>query len=298
VTLILPRSAALAAVVALAGCWVPIERGRQMEARIQRLEVQNVEQERTLAEQKEIVRERVAKVDQKIQEVQAKIDELNQAARRSGADLGVQLTRLQDEFSRVKGDLEVAQHKLAQIEKGLGALDSKTEGRFAALKGAGALDQYEAKQKLATLPKGDDKAGLLALAQKEEKEGDKGVARELYEEYARKWPGDPRAAEARFHAAEISFAQKRWREALLAYGKVAEDFPRSDLAPEALLGAAESMLHLDMKDDARAVLAQLVEKYPKHKAATRAKERLAELAPLPPPPPPPAEKKKPAPKKK
>jgi TolA-binding protein len=275
--------------LALAGCWVPIERGRQMEARIERLEVQSADQERTLAEQKEVIRERVARADQKIQEVQAKLDELNQAARRSGADLGVQLGRLQDEFSRVKGDLEVSLHKLAQLEKGVAAVDAKTDERFAALKGAGALDDLEARQRLAALPKGDEKNALYALAQKEDKDGARGVARHLYEEYARRWPSDPRTAEARFRAAEIHFDQRRWREALLGYGKVAEDFPRSDLAPEAMLGAAEAMIRLDMKEDARATLAQLVQKHPKHKAAARAKERLAQLAP------PRAEKKKPAP---
>jgi tol-pal system protein YbgF len=269
------------------------ERGRQLQARIERLEVQSVEQQRTLEQQREVVRERVAKVDQKIQEVQTKIDELNQAARRSGADLGVQLGRLQDEFARVKGDLEVAQHRLAEIEKGVTALDSKTEGRFAALRGAGALDEYEAKQKLASLPRGEDKGGLFALAQREEKEGDKGVARELYQEYARRYPSDPRTAEAQYRAGEILFGQKRWREALLAYGKVAEDFPRSDLAADAMLGAAESMVRLEMKDDATAVLEQLVEKYPKDDAAKRARERLKELAPPPASPP-----KKPAPAKK
>jgi tol-pal system protein YbgF len=270
--------AALAA-AGLAGCWVPIERGRQMEARIQKLEVQGVEQQRTLDEQKEVVRERVAKADQKIQEVQAKIDELNQAARRSGADLGVQLGRLQEDFTRVKGDLEVAQHKLDEVEKGIAALDQKTDGRFAALKGSGALDEYEARQRMAALPKGDEKTSLLALAQKAEKDGDAGVAREMYEEYARKWPSDSKAAEARFRSGQLAFGQKRWREALLAYGKVAEDFPRSDFAPDAMLGAAESMLKLEMNDDAKAVLGQLVSKYPKSKAAARARERLAELQP-------------------
>lgn len=271
------------AVGTLAGCWVPIERGRQMEARIQKLEVQSVDQQRTMDEQKEVVRERVAKVDQKIQEVQVKIDELNRAARRSGADLGVQLNRLQDEFARVKGDLEVAQHKLSDLETGLGALDQKTEGRFAALKGAGALDEYDARQKMAALPKGgDEKGALLALARKTDQAGDTGVAREMYEEYARRWPSDPKTAEARYRSAQISFGQKHWREALLAYGKVAEDFPRSDLAPDAMLGAADSMVKLDMKDDAKAVLHQLVSKYPKSKGATRAKERLAELQPGPP----------------
>lgn len=270
--------AALAA-AGLAACWVPIERGRLMEARIQKLEVMGVDQQQTLDEQKQLVRERVAKADQKIQEVQTKIDELNQAARRSGADLGVQLGRLQDEFARVKGDLEVAQHRLAEVEKGLAALDQKTDGRFAALKGAGALDEFEARQRISSLPKGDEKGALLALAQKAEKDGDAGVAREMYEEYARKWPSDPRSADARFRSAQLSFGQKRWREALLSYGKVAEDFPRSQLAPDAMLGAADSMLKLDMAEDAKAVLQQLVSKYPKSKAASAAKQRLAELAP-------------------
>ena len=66
----------------------------------------------------------------------------------------------------------------------------------------------------------------------------------------RKWPADPRSAEAGFRAGELLFGQKRFREALLSYGKVAEDFPRSDRAPHAMLGAAESMVRLDMKDEA------------------------------------------------
>jgi tol-pal system protein YbgF len=286
------RAAAALAALPLAACFVPVEKGRQMEARIQRLEVQNVEQQRTLEEQRQAVRERVEKVDQKIKEVQAKIDELNQAARRSGADLGVTLSKLQDEFAKVKGELEVAQHRLGELDKAVGGLRADTDARFTALKGQGALDAYEARQRIAALPKQDDKAALLALAQKEADRGEKGVAREIYEEYVRRWPSDPKAAEAGFNAGELLFGQKRYREALLAYGKVAEDFPRSDRAPLALLGAAEAMVRLDMKEDAAAVLGQVLEKYPRTDAAAKAKARLQELAPPEPPP-----EKKPAPEK-
>jgi tol-pal system protein YbgF len=217
-------------------------------------------------------------------------------SRKSGANLAVELGKLQEEFARVKGELEASQHRLGQLEKELNTLESSTDGRFAALKGTGALAEHEAKQKLAALQRPDDKAAVFAAAQKEEKDGDKAVAREMYEEYARRWPSDVRTAEARFRSGEIAFGQKRYRDALLAYGRVAEDFPRAEIAPDAMLGAGEAMLKLDMKEDARAVLEQLVEKYPKSKAAGRAKDRLSDL--LPPPPPPPAEKKKPAPKKK
>ncbi len=287
------RAVLAAAVVAAAssqGC-VALEKGRQLEARVQRLEVQNVEQQRSLEDQRETLRERIATADQKIAEVQKKIDELNQVSRKSGANLSVELSKLQDDFTRVKGDLEASQHRLGDVENGLKKLQGDTEGRFAALKGAGALDDYTARQKLAALPKPDDKSAVLAAAQREERDGDKGVAREMYDEYARRWPSDPHTADARFRAGEIAFGQKRWRDALLSYGKVAEDFPRAEIAPDAMLGAAESMVNLDMTDDARAILEQLVQKYPKSKAAARAKGRLAELAPPP-------EKKKTAPKRR
>jgi TolA-binding protein len=261
-----------------------------MEARIQRLEVQNVEQQRSLEAERQAVRERVEKVDQKIREVQQKIDELNQAARRSGADLGVSLSRLQDEFARVKGDLEVAQHRLGEIDKAVGALRTDTDARFAALKGQGAMDAYEARQRISALPRPDDKAAIFSLAQSTEEKGEKGIARELYDEFVRKWPADPRAAEAGVRSGDLLFGMNRFREALLAYGRVAEGFPRSDRAPPAMLGAAESMLRLEMKDDGISVLRQLVDRYPKSEAAAKARARLAELAPAAKPAKPPQKK--------
>ncbi len=276
------RLAAALLVLPLAACFVPLEKGRQMEARIQRLEVQNVENERALDEQRQAYRERMERVDQKLKEVQAKLDELNQASRRSGADLGVTLTRLQDEVAKLRGELEVDQHKLGEVDKAATALRTDTDARFAALKGQGAMDAYEARQKIAALKRPDDKAAVLALAQQQEEKGEKGVAREIYEEYLRRWPNDPKAAEAGFRAGQLLFDQERFRDALLAFGRVAEAFPKSDRAPSSMLGAAESMLKLEMKDDAISVLRQLVERYPRSEAAAKARARLKELAPPPP----------------
>jgi TolA-binding protein len=285
------RVAVVLAALSLTACFVPIEKGREMEARIQRLEVQNVENERALQEQRQAYRDRMERVDQKLKEVQAKIDELNQAAKRSGADLGVTLSRLQDEFARLRGELEVEQHKLGDLERSATALRADTDARFAALKGQGAMDAYEARQKMAALKKPDDKAAVLTLAREQDEKGEKGIAREIYEEYVRKWPTDPKSADASFRAGEILYGQGRFRDALLAYGRVAESFPRSDRAPPAMLGAGESMLKLEMKEDAVSVLGQLVDRYPKSDAAAKAKALLKELAP-PPPAKKPAEKPK------
>jgi TolA-binding protein len=288
------RSAAPALLLLLSACWVPIERGRIMEARLDKLEVDAAAQDRRIDEQQRLLKDRVTAADRKLAEVQQKIDELNQAARRSGADLGVQLARLQDEFAKVRGDLEVARHDLDQVRRGVDALDQRTEKRFTALKGRGALDELEAKERIETLAKPDDKAGLLALADKEASAGNRGVARELYDEYVRRWPADPAAAEAAFRSGEVAVGQKRWREAISSFGWIYEKAPRSERVPDAMFGMALAMLEVDdLRRDAPTVLRELVEKHPRTPAAARAKQKLAEIAP-----PPPAEKKKPAPPRK
>jgi TolA-binding protein len=270
------RRAPLLLLVATTACWVPIERGRQMEQRIARLEVESEESARRDEEQRALIKDRVARIDKKI-------EELNQAARRSGADLSVQVQRLQDDVAKLRGVLEVDEHRLVEIEQSISGLRSETEGRLAAMKGTGALDEFEAKRKIGELPRPDDKAAFFALAEQEEASGDKGVARALYEAYVKRWPTDPRSAEAGLKNGELLFAARRYREALLAYGKSAEDFPKAERAPEALVGAAESMVQLDMRADAKDIFAQVVERYPKSAAAKKAKARIAELYAAPKP---------------
>ncbi|HEU4383807.1 MAG TPA: tol-pal system protein YbgF [Anaeromyxobacteraceae bacterium] len=276
-----PARAAALLCLAASACWVPVERGQQMEERIQRLEEENVLNLRQLEEQRAVVRERVATVDKKIAEVQKKLDELNAAAHRTGADLSVNQDRLIEEMRGLRGKLEEAQHRLDLIDKETASLKGDTEGRFAALKGAGALEEFESKKKAAELKRPADKAAFLALAQKQEQAGERGVARELYEEYVKKWPSDPRSADAWFRLGEIAYGDKRYREAVLAFGKVVQDFPRSDKAPDALLRTGESMVALDLKDDAKAMFQDVMARFPKSTAAQKAKARLAQLGAAP-----------------
>ena len=219
--------------LAASACWVPLEQGDLMESRLDKLEASDDakarrldELQRRIDEQDRVVKDRVAAVDRKIVEAQQKIDELNQAARRSGADLGVSVSRLQDEVAQAKGDLEVQQHKLGQLEAQLAESQQSSEKRFAALRGRGALDEAEAKQLLESLPRQDDKAGLLALAQGQEQKGNAGVARQLYEEYLRRFPSDPGAADAAVRSGDLAAGQGRWKEAFIGYGWVYKNAPQ------------------------------------------------------------------------
>ncbi len=269
---------AFSLLLVVTGCWVPVEKGRQMDARIQRLEAETAATTQQLEEQRTVVRDRIAKVDQKIVEVQKKLDELNNTAHRSGADVVANQDRLQESLTRMVGQLEEHQHQLQQTDVRLAQLQSDTEARFAALKGAGALEDYEGRKRAETLKRPADKGEFLALAIQQEQAGERAVARQLYDEYVKKWPTDPRAADAWFRMGEISYGEKRYREAVLSYGKVAQDFPRSDKAPDALFRTGEAMLALDLRDDAKAIFQDVAKRYPKTTAAKKANARLAEMA--------------------
>lgn len=316
----LPRLAALALLAALLpACWVPLQRGREMEARLDRLEAGSRDTAERLEAQQKRVRETLAALDKKLAEAQAKLDELNVAARRSGADLGVSVQRLQDEVTGLKGDMEVQRHDLQKLEEALASYRDRTDKRFAGLAGKGALDDALARERIDALPRNADRATIQAAAQKAEEEGEKGVARALYDEVAARfprdpgapdavfrsaellaslerpreavgryrdvyttWPSSPRAAEAAFRAGQLLAQERRWRDALVAYGWVYERAPRSERAPAAMLGMADAMGELDeLKKDARVVLQELVAKYPKSEAAAAARQRLARMAPAP-----------------
>lgn len=268
------RRIAAPLLLALSACWVPVEKGRQMDDRIGRLEGEQALMQKQQEEQRSVVRDRIARVDQKL-------EELNTSSHRTGADVVANQDRLQETVTRLRGLLEEEQHRSQQLEQMIAQLRSDTDARFAALRGAGALDEFEARKKAEGLARPSDKAAFFALAQQQEQAGEKGVAKQLYEEFTKKWPTDPRAADAWFRIGEMSFGDKRYREAVLAYGKVAQDFPRSDKAPDALYRTGEAMIALDLKEDAKAILGDVVARYPKTSAAKKATARLAEMKKAP-----------------
>jgi chromosome segregation ATPase len=120
------RGIALVALACASACWTPAEKGRQMEARLDKLEGESQASAKELDQQKAALRERIAAVDRKI-------DELNSTARRSGADLAVNQDKMLDELTRLRGQLEELSHRLSELEQNLAQQKNDTDARFAAL---------------------------------------------------------------------------------------------------------------------------------------------------------------------
>jgi len=219
------------------------------------------------------------------------LENLDRASRRSGADIGVQMQKVVEDMSELRGLVETYQHRTDELDGLVKQLGEATDKRLTELQGTEAVRAAEAKKKAEALQKPTDPKAFLQLAQEKLQAKELPLARGLFAEFLKKWPKDPGAGQAHFGLGETYFGEEKWREALFEYGKVIQEFSKAPSAPEAYLRSSESFKKLGMGAESRLALEELVKSYPKSEAANTAKARLVELdkakKPVPPKPVPP-----------
>ncbi|WP_257455475.1 tetratricopeptide repeat protein [Archangium lipolyticum] len=271
------RLALIALPLAISGCFYPADRGRALEARIEKLDATQAQLQAELKQTRAQLDATLPRIDEKVAEVTKALQSLDTASRRTGADISVQLQKTVEDLAQLRGQVETYLHKIGELETALAKTNEDTEKRLLELKGEAALKEAEARKKAEELKRPTDKKEFLAMAQEKAKAGDTAVARQLYTEFLKKWPKDALAAEAHYGLGETYFAEDKCREALPEYGKLLQDYPKAEPTPEAYLRSSDCFKKLKMPEESRLALEELVKSYPKSEAAKTAKNRLAEL---------------------
>jgi TolA-binding protein len=275
------RNRLLAALLlALAACY-PASRGKELEARIDKLDASSQELAKQLQEERDALKQQAGDLQAKEVDLSARLDKLEKASRTSDADVGVQIQSVREDLAKLHGDVDQYQHRIDLLEQSLKQLSESTDEKLAAAKGSDALKQLQAQKEAAQLKRPTDKVEYLKLADEKAASGDAALASTLYGEWLQKWPKDPLAASAHYSLGKLDQDQNHHREALSEFGEVAKNFSKSDKAPPALLRSSESFAALGMADASRLALEALVKDYPKSQEAKIAKERLKKPAPAP-----------------
>jgi tol-pal system protein YbgF len=271
------RRLALLALLALSGCFYPADRGRALEAKVDKLSADNTRMTEELKQAREQLAATLPRIDEKVAEVTKALDSLEKGSRRNDADIGIQLQKTVEDLANLRGQVETYLYKISELETALGKVTSEAEKKQLAQQGPDAVKEAEARKQAEALKRPEDKKEFLALAQEKAKAGELSVARQLYSEFMKKWAKDPLMGEAHFGMGETYFAESKCREALFEYGKVMQDFSKTPSAPEAYLRSADCFGKLKMMEESRLALEELVKSFPKSEAAKTAKTRLAEL---------------------
>ncbi|XXF80268.1 tol-pal system protein [Myxococcaceae bacterium GXIMD 01537] len=271
------RLVLLALLTALPGCFYPADRGKALEARVDKLDADNTQMRAELKEAREQLAATLPRIDEKVAEVTQALKSLDSASRRSTADIGVQMQKSVEDLAQLRGQVETYLYKIGELETALAKNAEEADKKLLALKGPDALKEADARQKAQALDRPADKKEFLALAQAKAKAGEVLVARQLYSEFLKKWAKDSLVGEAHFGMGETYFTEEKCREALFEYGKVLQEHTKTASAPEAYLRSSDCFKKLKMAEESQLALEELVKNHPKSEAAKTAKTRLAEL---------------------
>jgi tol-pal system protein YbgF len=251
------RLALLAAFATCAACVTTRQEGEDMRNRIGALEKAVKEQgEAAAADRQKMQQEQ----QQKLQQLQEALDTLNRAARKSGADLGVDLEKAQNDLAQIRGNQEVLAHRLDVVEQQNADRDKKIEGN------AQALAQKQKEAQAAARP--TDKMGLYTLARQKLDAGDGPGARQLLGEFLQRYKNDELAPNAQYWLGESLYGEGRYNDAIVEFQKVIKEHKTSDKVPDALLKIGMSF---QAEKDCKNALLFYEEVVQAHKGAPAAK---------------------------
>jgi tol-pal system protein YbgF len=240
--------------LACGACVTTAQEGQQMQKDIaalradlkKEIETANADRQKLSSEQQ-----------QRAKALQEALDQLSRAARKSGADLAVDLEKAQNDVAALRGQIEVLQHRLDAVEKTSQdqqkALD--TTGQFVA-------------QRQKELENPTDRGGLYNLARQKLDQGQSGKARELFQDFLRRYPKDELAGNAQYWVGESFYAEKKWNDAIVEFQRVLKDHKGSEKVPDALVKIGMSF---QAQGDCQNALLFFDEVQQAHKAAPAAK---------------------------
>jgi tol-pal system protein YbgF len=239
----------LIAAASTSGCFafVTKEEGRELK--------QQIDDVRTLSAKNELrAAELTKELDEQLKRLRLVVDEATKVVTRNSADVGLQVQKLQTDLAQITGRVDDLQHASDALTKQFqdyrAASDTKLE----------QLVNNSTAAKNPPIPETPD--ALYAEADKRLAAQQWPEARRLYDAFINRYPGDPRAARAQYNIGEAYNAEKRTANAMQAYTRVHDNFPKSDVVPDAMYKTALGFYTLKYCSDAKVWLEELLKHYP------------------------------------
>lgn len=175
-----------------------------------------------------------------------------------------------DQLERIEQMLRSNKDRIIRIEQYLN-FETKEPALKSGKDSATTSDLSAAKQLSA-----DD---IYTSAKQAFDQGDFEAARKGFQQFLERYPKSEHADNAQFWVGETYYREKWYEKAILEYQKVIEKFPKGNKVPASFLKQGLAFASLGDKANARLILTELVQKYPKSNEAKIATQQLKGLTP-------------------
>ena len=208
------------------------------------------------------------------------LDQATALLTRNSADVGAKVAKTETDIDALQGRIdELAHAGDLRDQRDRQSNDDRTrlETRIA------ALEQTQTKivDKVApSLP--DDKDQLWAQAAARLAGGQRDDGRRFYRVFIQRFPDDPRAPQAYLAIGQSFVAENKYPNAAAEFQNVlAGKYSHSPEVPEAMWQLASAFTQLKFCTDARALLTDLLKRYPRSPRAADAKREIKQLTKMP-----------------
>jgi TolA-binding protein len=204
------------------------------------------------------------------------LDEATALLTRNSADVGAKAAKSEQDIQALQGRIEEIAHSIDLETRQATEARTQFESRLA------ALEQTQNKIVDRVAPEmPNDKDQLWAQAGQRLSSGQRDDGRRFYRVFIQRFPQDPRASQAHL-AIGMSFVQEsKYPNAAAEFQKVLQDYASSPEVPESMWQLSLAFVQLKFCGDAKALLSDLVKRYPKSARAADAKGELKSIAKLP-----------------
>lgn len=207
-------------------------------------------------------------------------------------DMQNQIESLKQEVSRLKGELELANHNVEATQQRQKDLYGDTDTRLrklevgstpAAAPSNGASNDTPAAHPAtpataSAMPaKTTQEYQLLELANGLSRESKHKDAFNAYDKFLKDYPNSALAAEATYGLGYSQYALRNYKSAIVTQQKVVDLYPDSPKVADAMLNMANSQIQLGLVPGAKKTLRDLIAKYPNSEATPTAQKRLKAL---------------------
>ena len=251
--------------LACAACVTTAQEGEQMRQDIASLRTDlQKEVDTANLERQKLADEQAARA----KALQEALDQLSRAARKSGADLAVDLEKAQNDVVALRGQLEVVQHRLEALEKA--SQDQQ--------KALDAANQFVS-QRQKELDKAEhptDRMAIYSLARQKLDAGHVPRARELLQDFLTRFPKDELSPNAQYWLGETYYAEKKWNDAIVEFQKVLKEYKGSEKVPDALLKIGMSFQAQGDCENATLFFEEVAQAHKSSPLAKTAREKTAE----------------------
>src|SRR4051812_20355727 len=247
------------------GCVTTAQEGEEMRKDIASLRVDLKKEIDTATLERQKLAEEQAAKSKALQEA---LDQLNRAARKSGADLSVDLEKAQNDVTALRGQIEVLQHRIEELEK---VHQDQQKSLDAA---AQMVAQRQKELDKAEHP--TDRMGIYTLGRSKLDAGQTARARELFQDFLQKFPKDELAPNAQYWLGETWYSEKKWNDAIVEFQKVLKDYKGSEKVPDALLKIGMAFQSQGDCQNAQLFFEEVIQGHKSSAAAKSAREKVAE----------------------